>query len=792
MSIAEQLRASARSLTLNANGAPINLQDNISQWNPRDLYSLNITSLSAVKLELGNLSGDLDIQLLNAQGESLQGSFFAGTTPELIDRDLQPGQYYVQVQQYSGDSRYDLSVNVQSYQSYRFEYYFNGKDNTSDYYTGYTYAHGGTYQVGQFYDPIEKNNTTGKNGRYFITAMTDGGDRYSTQQVFVDRYYDVDATGQSFIPVGFSQKQRAGSKGLGSEQDRINGAVSGLFGGDQWEYDAAISELSGNGLSVTEGLVAPGYILGLKYSVTNSLVATENVQVSFYLSRDEAIAPDDYLLTQSTIASFYRNSTKTDTIQITLPNSQNNFWDGPGTYYLGMIIDGDNLIKEANETNNLNLGIGKDVTAIDVQEFNSTPAFLVSPAVGHAQKSGQIEIDALLNSTGAYWDTSQNGGFIPFSFYRTGAKDYVEDTSTELTEPIKANVRQVMETIERYINVHFIETADNEYVPLRYLFAKDTRGDSYAYAFYPDSNIGGDVHLSDRWESDAKNSFGQGPGNHGYMTLLHETLHALGLKHPGNYDVGGNGTEGPYLLPANDNTSNTIMSYNTLGSSPITPMEYDIRALQYLYGAKRQNSNATTYQFTTVHSYQVASEIFGLAETPIKQTLWDSQGIDTLDLSQLATVDRGYSINLNGGGWITTQIDRDRQIYYAQQNRMPYYATPFGTAIAYSTVLENVITSKSDDQMIANSANNRFQGYDPGQDGGNDRLEGTDRSDILDLANYRLDQIQARLEGEDLLLHLPKGSIRIVNYYASTSRIQIYLNQASYAYTISAGWNKIP
>jgi hypothetical protein len=149
MSIAEQLRASARSLM--PSNTPINLQDNISQRNQRDLYSLNITSLSAVKLELGNLSEDLDIQLLNAQGESIQGSFSAGTTPELIDRDLQPGQYYVQVQQYSGDSRYNLSINAQSYQCYRFEYYFNGKDNQSDYYTGYTYAHGGTRTI-----PLEK------------------------------------------------------------------------------------------------------------------------------------------------------------------------------------------------------------------------------------------------------------------------------------------------------------------------------------------------------------------------------------------------------------------------------------------------------------------------------------------------------------------------------------------------------------------------------------------------------------------------------------------------------------
>jgi CARDB len=790
MPIAEQLLASARSITPISSNAPLNLQDQVSQWNPRDLFQINVSRYSAVKIELGNLDSDLDIQLLNSQGETIQGSFLAGNTPEVIDRDLQPGSYYVQVQRYSGESRYNLAVNIQAYQRYGFEYYFNGKDNSSDYYTGYTYAQGGSYQVGQFYDPSEKNNTTGKNGRYFITSIADGGDRGSMQQVYVDRYYDVDATGQSFIPVGFGQNKFAGTKGLGSEQDRINGPMSGLFGQDQWEYDAARSELLGQSLSVTEGNLTPGYTIGLRYSIANRLAATENVQVGFYLSQDEVINQDDYFLTEIAIAALYANSEKTDTIQITLPNGQNNFWDGPGTYYIGMIIDGQNNIKESNETNNLNLGLGQDVTAIDLQDFNARPAFLFSPSIGKAKPSGQIEIDALINQDGAYWDTSQNGGFIPFSFYRPGINDYIDDRSTELTEEIKANVRLVLETIERYVNVHFIETSDNQYVPLRYLFDNSNDSSFYAYAFYPDSDSGGDVHLSNRWELDHKNGFSQGPGNHGYMTLLHETLHALGLKHPGNYDVSGGGTEGPYLLSKDDNTSNTIMSYNTPGSAPITPMDYDIRALQYLYGAKRQNSNATTYQFTSVHSYKIGSQEFGLAETPTKQTIWDSQGIDTLDLSQLATIDRGYFIDLSG--WITTQVDRDRQIYYAQQDRMPYYATPSGTAIAGNAVIENVITSSSDDWVLANAASNRFQGYDPRRNGGSDRLEGTDGRDVLDLTHYRLDQIQARIEGEDLLLNLPKGSIRIANYYATNSRLQISLNQTSYNYSLSKGWTVNP
>lgn len=65
----------------------------------------------------------------------------------------------------------------------------------------------------------------------------------------------------------------------------------------------------------------------------------------------------------------------------------------------------------------------------------------------------------------------------------------------------------------------------------------------------------------------------------GRFLLLHETGHALGLKHPGAYS---GFDEGPFLPADLDNVSNTVLSYNggirqDLGS-------LDIQALQYLYG----------------------------------------------------------------------------------------------------------------------------------------------------------------------------------------------------------------
>lgn len=212
------------------------------------------------------------------------------------------------------------------------------------------------------------------------------------------------------------------------------------------------------------------------------------------------------------------------------------------------------------------------------------------------------------------------------------------------------------------------------------------------------------------------------------MALIHETFHALGLKHPGNYKAGGGGTDGPYLPFGQDNTSNTVMTYNFTGNSAATAMPYDIKALQYIYGAKTYNAQNTTYSFNSVYGYTANGQSVGRSTTPMKLTVWDSGGTDTLDFSILSSSTSGYRFDLREGGVNTTQSAFNGSSYTAEGDTSgtTYRTSTNGTAIAHNTVIENAKGSSSNDTIIGNSLVNTLYG-----NSGNDILYGSAGSDTL-------------------------------------------------------------
>ncbi|NEP66653.1 reprolysin-like metallopeptidase [Moorena sp. SIO3A5] len=373
-----------------------------------------------------------------------------------------------------------------------------------------------------------------------------------------------------------------------------------------------------------------------------------------------------------------------------------------------------------------------------------------------------------------HWDTNT----ITYSFYNnanSGSYYGPETGVSEISEKTKDNIRSILETLERYIAVDFHEVADTatDYGLLRYMVSD---GPGYAYTYLPEgfntnvgnwSDVAGDVHLNQAYDTTGNNGFADDPGNHGYMTVIHEIGHSLGLKHPNPYE---DNDHGPFLPFNEDNTTNTVMSYNFAGKSAITPMIYDIQALQSIYGAREYNHGDTTYSFDSVNYYTDGSEYYGKTKPieEIKQTLWDSGGVNTLDFSNLTFVEKGYHFDMNEGGILTTQEAYNDSSYKARSDDSgrEYVTSEFGTAIAFGTVFENLINSNSNDYIIANSAANIFSGYELEISTGDDLIKGWNYLDTLDLSNYAFSSVTQTQSGDDLILGLGSdSSITLKDYH---------------------------
>ena len=371
--------------------------------------------------------------------------------------------------------------------------------------------------------------------------------------------------------------------------------------------------------------------------------------------------------------------------------------------------------------------------------------------------SGDYRIDALLS--GYTWSAAT----ITYSFYEDsifGGTYYGTEAVSEVSEPVKTNVRAVMAWYGTIINRTFVEVSETASTFGQVRFMRST-APSYAYAYYPSSsNLGGDVHLNSSYDRlGDTNGFQHPAGEHGYTTLIHEIGHAIGLKHPHD------GT--PNLPSSEDNHTRTVMSYGFPGESPGTPMGYDIMALQYLYGGKSYRTGSDTYQFTgaAIDQYSLGGQLYINPTLSTKQVIWDSGGYNVLDLSGFVASSSGYRLDLNSLGWLSTNAN---------------YLTTYlmaGAVIGPGVSIRHVINSGSSDTIFANASSNVFAGYAIGRVTGADVIHGATTADTLDLSGYSPGEVFPSPVGNDLLLSFgANGSVRLVGYYASAN------NQPAIAY----------
>jgi hypothetical protein len=93
------------------------ISDFVGIADPNDYYRIQIDRQSEVRIGLDGLRADADLQLLDASGRYVAGSFNGGMNPEAVDRVIESGDYFVLVYPYgNANTNYRLSLETTTVQ----------------------------------------------------------------------------------------------------------------------------------------------------------------------------------------------------------------------------------------------------------------------------------------------------------------------------------------------------------------------------------------------------------------------------------------------------------------------------------------------------------------------------------------------------------------------------------------------------------------------------------------------------------------------------------------------------
>lgn len=344
------------------------------------------------------------------------------------------------------------------------------------------------------------------------------------------------------------------------------------------------------------------------------------------------------------------------------------------------------------------------------------------PTTATYKPTGNIYTDSVLSGT--KWATSQLTFSFPTSasYYGNSYGKGEPSNNFEAFNPAQQTAtRAVLKHYSSVINVKFTEVTETskQHGDLRYA---ETDKVTTAWAYYPSTSAAG----GDAWFNNSSNWYDSPTkGNYGYFTIIHETGHAMGLKH--TFEARGSF---PTMPSDHDSIEYSVMSYNSyVGSTkgyytneqwsyPQSLMMYDIAALQNLYGANyNTNSGNTVYSWNpqTGEMYINGAGQGAPGGNHVFLTVWDGGGSDTYDFSNYAT---DLNVNLQPGSWSTIS-----QTQLANLGDGHYAAGNIANALLYknnpASLIENVIGGSGNDKLVGNASNNSFKGG-----AGNDTIDG--------------------------------------------------------------------